>query len=246
MRQFEELLTAPSEELLKTLYKTTTALPDRSGTPNAPLPRQVARALGLTYAQLVCALGFNGRIEQLSDVHAVLGFESYDALAHERNVAFTTDVYQQLGIKDVLAIYQHLPPFPRLLEVMQILLLRRVQTIEDRIEATVNSITIERYKKEMRAVYNDGVAQPDFAEARLARTHSGFRALLGEVSLIVESRLIPVGDIFFRDEVLPEEKRRLMIRGLIPRELVVARLADLRIEVRERAVLEDQLKLQDA
>ena len=247
MRQFEELLTAPSEELLKTLYRAVTSLPEpRPGAPATALPRQVARALALTYPQLVCSLGFNGRIEELSDVHAVLGFETYDALAHERNLAFTGDVYQQLGIKDLLAIYQHVPPYPRLLDVMQLLLPRRLKTIEDRIEQTVNSVTIERYKKEMRAIYNDGVAQPDFAEQRLAQTHSGFRALLGEVSLIVESRLIPVGDIFFRDEVLPEEKRRLMIRGLIPRELVQVRLADLRLDVRERAVLEDQLKLQDA
>ena len=38
---------------------------------------------------------------------AVIGFDSYEALARERNQAFTTDIYQQLGIRDVLAIYVH-------------------------------------------------------------------------------------------------------------------------------------------
>ena len=245
MSQFEELLTAPSEELLKTLYK---SAPGQQERPSGGVLRtkQIAKSLGLTYAQLVCALGFNDRIQELSDVLAVLGFDSYDALAHERNVVFTTDIYQQLGVKDLLSIYLHVPRSRPLLEVLQHLLTRRLQTIEDRIEATVNAVVIERYKKEMRAIYNDGVAQIDFAEERLDRPYNGFRALLGEVSLIVESRLLPVGDIFFRDTVLPEEKRRLMIRGLIPRWLVESRLADTKLGPQERAVLEDQLKLLDA
>ena len=104
-------------------------------------------------------------------------------------------------------------------------------------------MVIERYKKEMRAIYNDGVAQIDFAEERLARPYNGYRALLGEVSLIVESRLIPIGDIFFRNNILPEEKRRLMMRGLIPRSLVESRLSDADLSAHERVVLQDQLKL---
>jgi hypothetical protein len=242
MSRFEEILTARSEDLLKTLYKSATGQDERAAAGLAR-SRRVARNLGLTYPQLVCAVGFNAGIQDLSDVLAVMGFESYDALAHERNVAFTTDIYHQLGIKDVLAIYQHVPRCQPLLEVLQHLLVRRVQKLEDRIEATVNSVVIERYKKEMRALYNDGVAQLDFAEQRLSNTHSGFRALLNEVALIAESRLIPVGDLFFRESILPEEKRRLMIRGLIPRDLVLTRLADKRISQQERAVLEDQFKL---
>lgn len=242
MSQFEELLIAPSEELLKSLYKSAASQPERAGG-GVARSRQIAKSLGLTYAQLICAIGFNARIQELSDVLAVLGFETYDTLAHERNVAFTSDIYQQLGIKDLLAVYLHVPRSRPLLEVLQHLLTRRLQNIEDRIEATVNSVVIERYKKEVRAIYNDGVAQIDFAEDRLARPYNGFRALLGEVSLIVESRVIPVGDIFFRETILPEEKRRLMIRGLIPRSLVELRLSEAELSAHERTVLEDQLKL---
>ena len=242
MSQFEELLIAPSEELLKSLYKSAASQPERPGG-GVSRSRHIAKRLGLTYAQLICAIGFNARIQELSDVLAVLGFETYDTLAHERNVAFTSDIYQQLGIKDLLAVYLHVPRSRPLLEVLQHLLTRRLQNIEDRIEATVNSVVIERYKKEVRAIYNDGVAQIDFAEDRLARPYNGFRALLGEVSLIVESRVIPVGDIFFRETILPEEKRRLMIRGLIPRSLVESRLSEAELSAHERTVLEDQLKL---
>ena len=245
MSRFEEILTATSEDLLKTLYKSSSSQDERTAS-GGTRTRQVAKNLGLTYAQLVCAVGFNPQIQDLSDVIAVMGFNSYDALAHERNLAFTTDIYQYLGIKDVLAIYQHVARCLPLLEVLQHLLARRLQKIEDRIEATVNSVVIERYKKEMRAIYNDGVAQIDFAEMRLSKVHSGFRALVNEVALIVESRLIPVGDIFFREAILPEEKRRLIIRGLIPRDLVLSRLADYKISAQERAVLEDQIRLLDA
>ena len=245
MSRFEEILTASSEDLLKTLYRSATSQdePVASGVARG---RQVARNLNLTYAQLVCALGFNARIRDLYDVLAIIGFDSYDALARERNLAFVNDIYHQLGIKDVLAIYLHVTRNSQLLQVIQHLLDMRLQKIEDRIESTVNSVVIERYKKEMRAIYIDGVAQIDFAEHRLSKVGSGFRALLNEVSLIVESRLLPIGDIFFRENILPEEKRRLIIRGLIPRELVLARLADEGISAQERAVLEDQVKLLDA
>jgi hypothetical protein len=244
MGRFEEILTAGGEDLLKALYRTASGQDERAA--GLARARQVAKNLAMTYPQLVCALGFNPGIRELYDVIAVSGFETYDALARERNLAFVNDIYQQLPIKDVLAIYQRVVRDLPLLEVIQHLLERRLQKIEERIEATVNSVVIERYKKEIRAIYADGVAQIDFAEMRLSKVHSGFRALLNEVALIVESRLIPVGDIFFRESILPEEKRRLMIRGLIPRELVLSRLADERIPAQERAVLEDQLKLLDA
>lgn len=245
MSRFSEILTASSEQLLKTLYKSSTgAVDDTHGAGNRR--KQTAKKLRVTYSQLVCAVGFNAHIQELSDIIAVIGFDSYDALARERNIAFVNDIYKQLGVKDVLAIYAHVTNCQPMLEIIQHLLQKRLEHIEAQIEETVNSVYIERYKKEMRAIYNDGVAQIDFAEERLSKTHSGFRALLNEVALICESRLIPVGDLFFRDSILPEEKRRLMIRGLIPKELVEARLADHHISEQERAVLEDQLKLQSA
>jgi len=239
MSKFQDILTASGEDLLKLLYRSSAGVNGKS--PGSP--REYARTLGLTYAQLVCALGFNSNIQNLPDVLEILGFESYDALARERNQYFANDIYDRLGIKDVLAIYLHVPHDMKMLEVMQYLLSNRLRHIEDRIEATVNSIIIERYKKEMRSIYNDGVAQIEFSEERLNQTHSGFRALLNEVVMIVEARLIPIGDLFFRDTILPEEKRRLIMKGLIPKLLVEQRLEDESVSEQERRVLEEQLKL---
>ena len=243
MTLFEEILTASSEELLKLLYK----IPAGQGPVGDPVrPRDVAKTLGFTYAQLVCALGFNKNIETLPDITSSVGFASYDALANERNKYFSSDIYRKLGIKDVLAIYMHVPKYDHMLHIMQYVLATRLHNIETQIEITVNSMVIERYKKEIRAIYGDGVAQIAFAEERLKNGQSGFRALLNEVGLIVESKLIPIGDIFFRDSILPEEKRQLIIQGLIPKELIESRLHDGSIPPKERKMLQEQLILLDS
>ena len=132
MSRFSEILTASSETLLKTLYKSASKQSE-SASGGIGRARQVASNLGLTYPQLVCAVGFNAHIADLSDVIAVMGFDSYDALAKERNLAFTTDIYQQLAVKDVLAIYTHVSDHLPMLEVIQHLLQRRLEKIEERI-----------------------------------------------------------------------------------------------------------------
>ena len=52
-----------------------------------------------------------------------------------------------------------------------------------------------------------------------------------------------MGDIFFRDNILPEEKRRLILKGFVPRHLIESRLEDADLPPKERKVLEEQLKL---
>ncbi len=240
MSVFEELLTANAGDLLKALYK---ASATRELESIGRRSRSIAKALGLTHCQLLCAVGFNSSIRDLPDITALLGFANYDALAKTRNEYFINDIYDRLGVKDVLAIYLHVAKDPKHLQVMQYLLSSRLKKIEERIEATVNSLVIERYKKEMRAIYSDGVAQYEFVDERLRNTHSGFRALLNEVTLIVEARLIPVGDVFFRENILPEEKRRLIVKGFVPKYLVESRLEEPGISAQERRILEEQMKL---
>jgi hypothetical protein len=240
MPTFEELLTAPAEELLKLVFKTAAAC-DREV--QGRRSREIAQRLGLTHGQLICALGFNPGMRDLPDVALILGFTGYEELARLRNEYFTHDVYERIGIRDILAIHARVAHDRWNLELLQHLLPIRLQRIEDRIERTVASLVIERYKKEVRSLYAEGVAQPGFVETRLAQAHSGFRALLGEVLLVVQHRVVPVGDIFFRDSVLPEEKRRLIVNGLVPRELIVARLAEAGLGEPERAMLEEQLRL---
>lgn len=238
MATLSHILVTNAEKLGNLLRKSTAGF---EGT-RQELVAHAARKLGVNTSRLICAIGFNPRLREVDSELAALGYSGYDELAAERNGIFVNDIYRKVSIDDVLAIYSTVSQDPALLHVMQYLLTARLQKIEGRIEQTVNPMVIERYKKEMRAIYADGVAQIEFAEARLNNTDSGFRALVDEVNIIVDSRLIPVGDIFFRDTILPAEKRRLLNRGLIPKELVLARLEEESVPVQERVMLEDYLE----
>ena len=200
----------------------------------------MARQLRFRPEQLICALGFNPRCQQLTETAALLDYIPAK-LIKLRNEIFSQDVYKKLTLDNVLTIYSVIKDNPRTIEVMQYLLESRLAKVESKIENTVNSTLIEKYKAEMRAIYMDGIAGIDFAEDRLSKTDSGFRALINEVVIITESRLIPAGNIFFRNNVLPEEKRKLLMKGLIPLELVEARLEDRQISLREKKLLKDYL-----
>lgn len=237
MATISDFLNATPEKLINYLFP---ASANKNLTPKQRI-RRIAYRLGMRSSQVLCGIGFNPAIGNLPDVIDALGYTSLDELVQERNTAFVEDVYLKLSIEDILALYESIKNQYHLIDMMQYLLPRRLNIIEQHIEATVNPLVIERYKKEMHAVYSTGIAQIDFAEARLNNTHSGFRALINEVMIIVDTKLMPVGDIFFRDTVLPEEKRKLLKRGLVPMDFVRARLEDNSIPERERQVLEEHL-----
>lgn len=239
MAKFSDLIRASSEQLVNLFYRINT----RSDAPVEECLNVASKKLLLKPAQIVCGVGFNPAIHVLDDVASVLGFPSYEELAQRRNEFFCMDVYDDLRLANIIEIYSVVADDAELKEVMQYLLPARLATIEERIDKKVEPNTIERYKKEMKAIYAEGVAGIAFAESRLNNTSSGFRALINEVSIIVESRLIPVGDIFFRETVLPEEKRRILRKGMIPAELVETRLADAGISNQEKQMLEDYLEL---
>lgn len=237
MTSFHAILNANQGELIKLLtvhQNMEIELPDRM--------MNLVKNLRLREEQIVCAVGFNPHSRNLDEINPLLGLNSYDELIHRRNDIFTTDIYKRLSLDNVLHIYTVVKDAPDTLQIMQYLLKLRLDRVEARIEETVNSLIIEKYKAEMRAIYSDGVANIDFTEERLNRQDSGFRALLNEVAIIVESRIIPAGDIFFRDTILPEEKRKMLSTGLIPRELVESRLKDKTTSIEEKKVLNEYLK----
>lgn len=234
---FRDILSAPEETLVQRFFRyrdSRTSMGSRLG--------EIARAEGLRNEQLICAVGFNRHARVLTEIMPILGYATFEELVKERNDIFTSDIYRRLTLDDVLAIYDAVREDPENLQVMQYLLKERLERVEQRIEETVNSMIIDRYKSEIRTVYNDAIADVDFAEDRLNRADSGFRALLNEVGIIVDAKLIPAGDIFFRNSILPEEKRRLLARGLIPRDLIESRLNDENISADERAVLNEFLR----
>jgi hypothetical protein len=237
MSQFKIIIQAPEEELLQTFHEFRKLKSDR-----ADRLDEIAMALKTRKAQIICAVGFNSSATGLPEVYPILGFDSFDDLVKERNDIFTTDIYKYLTLDNILTIYDIIRDNPEILQVMQYLLKKRLEKIESRIEATVNSMIIEKYKAEMRAIYNDGIANIEFAEERLNMKDSGFRALLNEVCIIIESKIIPAGDIFFRDTILPQEKHKILSRGLMPRALIQARLEDENTSLEEKKILYDYLK----
>jgi hypothetical protein len=240
MPDFRNILSSSSEDLLKVFYVFDK---DEIRANKEHRLEKIARSLKLKREQLICAIGFNPNFANLTEIIHLLGFSSIDKLARERNEIFITDIYKKLSLDNILTIYNVVREFPETVQIMQYLVEQRLKTIEEKIEATVNSMLIEKYKAEIRSIYLDGIAGLDFAERRLDKMDSGFRALLNEVTIITESKLIPAGDIFFRDTILPEEKRKLLNKGLIPLELVHARLEDETISQREKKMLQDYLTI---
>ena len=237
MAGFKDIIAANQEELMQFFYKLKNdeiPLDDRLN--------QAARKLGLRTAQIVCAFGFNRYARDMPELLPYLGFLSYDEMANARNDIFSNDIYKHLTLDNILNIYDITKEDTDSLQLMPYLLQRRLENIEGKIESTVNSLIIEKYKAEMRCIYNDGIANIEFAEERLNRKNSGFRALLNEVTIIIESKLIPAGDIFFRDTILPQEKRKILNKGLIPKELIQSRLEDATVSPEEKRILNDYLR----
>lgn len=238
MASFKEILRYSDVELLQLFYKYGDA-----NKVDVDKTESIAIDLKLREAQLVCAVGFNNATRTLPELPAILGFENYDKMVNARNEFFTTDIYKLLTLDNILSIYSNIKDDVKNKQIMEYLLATRLETIEKRIEETVNSLIIEKYKEEMRAIYSDEIVSIDFVETRLDKSDSGFRALLNEVTLIVENKIIPAGDVFFRETILPQEKRKLLDKGLIPRELIEARLSDSNITDVEKKILYDHLKL---
>ena len=207
---FSEILHASAADLCERLGKRKPSAQPRKKLGNA------AARLGLTKARLVCALGFNREAHALGAELSALGYASYDDLAQHRNHVFVTDVYVEIPLDDVLAIYSHAKDDSDALSILQYLMLKRLSQIEAAIDAQVQVWVIERYKREVRHIYLNGIAQVAFVEGRLEQSHPGFRALANELKLVIDSKLLSGGEICARESLLASEKKRLIERGLAP------------------------------
>jgi hypothetical protein len=241
MKTFEQLLVATSEQLVNWMFPLA-AITEKV---NRQKLRLAAKHLNLSDVQLVCALGFNSNMRDLADILTLLGYASHRVLIDHRNQLFIHDVYLMLPLKDVLALHAAVRGNNDLIAELQTLLIQRLTHIEVQIEATVKPRLIDQYKTEVHSLYLEGIAQVEFAEARVNSNNAGFRALVNEIKLIVDRKLIPIGDIVFRNTVLPEEKRKVLDRGLVPESLIRARLDDQNISQQERDLLTEFLAADD-
>ena len=237
MPSFTELLTASDDELVRIFYKV------NAGEENDFIKRIniVAVQLGLNHTQLVCALGFNKHIRDLTDIQEQLGFRSHKLLTYRQNELFTTDTYTQLDIDNILDIYSERLEDQEVLDTLRELLRPRLEHIEANIEKTEDPGHIISYKMEIHSIYTSGIADKAFADDRLKKDIGKFRRMANEANVIIEADYHPPSNLFFMDSLSPEEKQDLIVAGHITGDMIKNRLQNAKISEEEREILEEHL-----
>jgi len=235
MANFRDVLTASDTELVKLFY--------RLG-PSAEIDfiKRINRAaahLSLNHHQLVCALGFNRQVEQLTDVLTLIGFSSYKLLGYRRNELFSTDAYRQLPLENVVDVYAEAAADEPMLATLRELVPARLKHVEQCIERGETAAV--SYRMEVHSLYTAGIADGAFALRRLGASNGDKRALVDELQLILSHRLIPPSNLFFPDDLSLAERWQLIASGAIPRAMIDNRLQNAEISEDERQLLEDAL-----
>ena len=231
---FTELLTASDDQLVKIFYKVKVDQNDDF----IKRINKIAAQLGLNHAQLVCAVGFNKNIRDLTDIISVLGFRDYKLLSYRQNELFTTDTYQQLAVDNILDIYSARLEDVQIMESLRELLMPRLEHIEADIEKNQDPSHIFSYRMEVHSIYTSGIADKKFAEQRLSKNIGKYRMIANELGVIVEAGLIPASNLFFMETISPEEKKELIEQKHISDEMVKNRLQNSKISSEERDMLE--------
>jgi len=235
MTGFSELLTASSEDLVRIFYRIKVDANDDF----IKRINRIARQLELNHSQLVCAIGFNRNIRELTDIISTLGFRSYKLLFYRLSELFTKDIYQQLSIDNIIDIYSERLEDAQIMESLRELLIPRLEHIEAGIEKNGDPSHTISYRMEIHAIYKSGIADRALAEKRLARNIEKYRLLANEIGAIVGAGLIPASNLFFMDTISPDEKRELIKQEHISHEMIKNRLQNSRISGEEREMLEE-------
>jgi hypothetical protein len=237
MPGFTEILTASDAELVKIFYKI------KSDPRDDFIVRinKVAAQLGINHTQLICALGFNKHIRDLTDIHSILGFRSFKVLTYREEELFSTDTYNQLSIDNILDIYSERLEDQEILERIRTLLIPRLKHIEQDIEKHGDPGHIISYRMEVHSIYTAGIATKEFADARMEMDNGKYRMMASEALLIVDAGFYPPTNLFFMDTLIPEERRELIEHKGIPVEVIKNRLQNSHISEEERSMLEDYI-----
>lgn len=237
MPSFTEILTASDADLVKIFYKI------KSGSQDDFIVRinKVAAQLGLNHTQLICALGFNRHIRDLTDIHSILGFRSFKVLTYREEELFSTDTYNQLSIDNILDIYSERLEDQVILERIRTLLIPRLKHIEAAIEKNGDPSHVISYRMEVHSIYNAGIADKDFCDERLQQDNGKYRVMASEVILIANCGFYPPTNLFFMETLTPEERKELIEHKDIPPEVIKNRLQNAHISEEERSMLEDYI-----
>lgn len=237
MISFTELLTASDDELVKIFYK----VKAEENVDFIVRINKVAAQLNLNHSQLVCALGFNLNIRDLTDIYSTLGFRSYKLLSYRCNELFSTDTYNQLSIDNIIDIYSERLADQDILNSIRQMLPLRLEHIEADIDKSDDPAHVISYRMEIHSIYSASIVDKDFAEMRINKNIGRFRLLSDEINAIVEAGLAPPSNLFFTDKLLPEEKKGLIERKLINSDMIKNRLQNKGISPEERDVLEEYI-----
>jgi len=234
MVSFTELLTASDAELVKIFYKL-------NSDPNDDFIiriNKVAAQIGLNHSQLVCALGFNKYIRDLSDIYSMIGFRSYKLLSYRGNELFSTDTYNQLPIDNILDIYSERIKDQQILDSLREMLGSRLEHIEADIDKNDDPAHIISYRMEIHSIYVAEIVDKSFAESRINKDIGRFRILANEANVLIEVGLFPPSNLFFLDSLSPEEKKDLIENKHIDADMIKNRLQNVNISDEERDLLE--------
>lgn len=212
MYSFEMLLRASSDELLAIFAATRVGPLDD----NDARREQISQQLGVRVPQLLCSIGFNAAAPGQHSVCRALGFSDFQALVTERNYAFIHDVYRALTINNIIDIYTILQRLDEPGMQWSDLVLTRMNNIESQLEETINPILIGGYKLEIRAIYENNLASPEFIHGRLTPNHAVMRDVANENAIMLERGAIDPLAFLQCEGVSADEKRRVMFRGLVP------------------------------
>lgn len=230
MYSFEVLLRASSDELLAIFAATRVGpLDDNDGR-----REQIAQQFGVRVPQLLCSVGFNPAAPEQPNIARALGFSDFAALVAERNYAFIHDVYRALSINNILDIYANLARLEEPNMHWSDLVLTRINNIESQLEETINPILIGGYKLEIRAIYENNLASPEFVTGRLTANHAVMRDVANENAIMLERGAIDPTAFLLCEGVSADEKRRAMFQGLVPPAIADHYIRQLRSEDEQR------------
>ena len=237
MPSFTEVLTASDAELVKMFYKISV---DDSEDFILKI-NKAGSQIGLNHTQLVCALGFNKHIRDLPDIYSTLGFRSSKLLSYRCNELFQTDTYNQLSIENVLDIYSERLEDQQILKAIKELINPRLSNIEEYISEHDDSNHVFSYRMEIHSIYSAGIVNREFAEERLQMNNSRYRALSDELNAIIQAELIPPSNLFYNNDLSPEEKIKLIENHGISTDMIKNRLQNKSITEEERDLLENYI-----
>jgi len=235
MIRFTELLTAADAELVNFFYKV-------KSDPSVDFIKNInniAAQMDLNHSQMVCAIGFNKNIRDLTDIITVLGFKSYKIMTYRRDELFTTDTYHQLGVDNILDIYSERLEDEEILATLKELLQPRLKHIEADIEKMADPGHVMSYRMEIHSIYQLGIADKNFAEERLKKDIGKYRHMASEIDEMISANIFPPSNFFFMETISTEEKKALINQKHISFDMIKNRLKNAKISADEREMLEE-------